>query len=93
MIRHIYLFRLKDKNRAREAAEKMLTLREHIPYMTHMEVGFDFRGNSNSYELCELCEFASMEDFKRFTDDPYHAGIREYMNGLVDTGVKIDYEI
>lgn len=93
MIRHIYLFKLKDKAKLQEAADMMMTLKEHVPYMTDIEVGIDFKGADNSYELCELCTFENREDFERFGTDPYHGKIREYMDGVREIGIKIDYEV
>lgn len=92
MIKHIYLFRLKDPGRLREAASTILTLKEHIPYLVSLEVGIDFKGAENSFQLCEICVFRNMEDFRRFGVDPYHAKIRTYMDGIRETSVKIDFE-
>lgn len=93
MIRHIYLFKFKEKDKIEEAANMILTLKDHIPYMQDIEVGIDFKGAENSYELCELCTFKTKEDFLRFGSDPYHAKVREYMDAVRESGVKIDYEI
>lgn len=93
MIRHIYLFKLKDREKAEDAAKKIMTLKEKIPYMLDMEVGIDFREAENSFELCELCTFKSREDFEKFGSDSYHGEIRRYMDGLKEIGIKIDYEI
>lgn len=93
MIRHIYLFKLKNKETVEETAKLLMTLKEKIPYIVEMEVGIDFKGAENSFELCELCTFKNREDFERFGSDPYHAEIRKYMDQVRDTGIKIDYEV
>ena len=93
MIRHVYLLKLKDKSKIPEISAKLLTLKEKIPYMLAMEVGTDFKGDSNSWDMAEVCTFATMEDFKRFGADPYHAQIREYIGSLREDGVKIDFEV
>ena len=92
MVKHIYLFHLKDRMMMDEVAEKLLTLKEKIPYMVDMEVAMDFKGDSNSADLVEICIFENMEDFRAFGSDKYHAAIREYMSGI-STGTKIDFEV
>lgn len=93
MIRHIYLFKLKNKEKVQEAADVLMTLKEKIDYIQDIEVGIDFKRAENSYELCELCTFKNREDFERFGSDPYHTKIRQYMDDIRETGIKIDYEI
>jgi len=93
MIKHIYLFKLKDKSKVDEISAKIMSLKDHIPYMAECEVGVDFKGAANSYDLCEMCVFHNKEDFLRFGNDPYHCAIREYMDEQREIGIKIDYEI
>jgi len=93
MIRHIYLINLKEGTDVDAAIEKMMSLKEHIPYMKAMECGVDFKGDSNSWQVCEMCTFETREDFVRFGADPYHAEVRKYMSGIIKDGAKIDYEI
>ena len=92
MIKHIYLLQLKDRMMADEVMEKLLTLKEKIPYMLDMEVGMDFKGDKNSADIIEVCCFKNREDFLAFGADPYHAEIRNYINGVA-SGIKIDYEV
>lgn len=93
MIKHMYCFRLKEREKAKEIADHLMTLREHIPYMVHMEVGIDFKGVSNSWDLVEVCVFQDMDDFLRFGANEYHAGIRAYMSDKFIESCKVDYEI
>lgn len=91
MIKHIYLFRLKENIDSNEVIQKLYTLAEHIPEIQEIEIGQDFRGAQNSYDICEYLTFNNMEDFEAFTNDPYHDSIRKYMAGVQASGVKIDY--
>ena len=93
MVRHIYFFRLKDPAAWKSVAAKLLTLKDHIPEILSMEVGRDFRGAENSYDLCQMITFRSMEDFLTFSRNEYHAGIRQEMAQLQRESAKIDYEI
>lgn len=93
MIRHIYLMNLKEGVDTAAALQTMLSLKEHIPYMLEMECGLDFKGDGNSWQVCEMCTFSTREDFLRFGADPYHARVRAQMAEMIREGVKIDYEI
>ena len=61
--------------------------------MKAMECGVDFKGDSNSWEVCEMCTFENREDFVKFGTDPYHAEVRKYMAEVIEEGAKIDYEL
>lgn len=91
MIRHVYLIRMKDRSRAQECAEKIRSLRQHIPELHRVEVGLDFVGAPASYDLIEICEFLTQHDFEVFTDHPYHAEIRKYIAAVKQDAVKVDY--
>ena len=53
----------------------------------------DFRGAANSYDLIQICEFKTREDFDAFCVDSYHDFIRKYMANLVEASWKVDYSI
>lgn len=92
MIRHVYLYCLKKGADKQEVVRRLMELKR-IPYMIDLEIGLDFKGAENSFELIEICTFASKEDFLRFGDEPLHCQIRAYMDGVRSQGVKIDYEV
>ena len=93
MIKHIYLFKLKENVSRDEVAQKLLTLKDHVPEILELEVGSDFKGASNSYDLCEYITFKTMEDYEAFSKNEYHDGIRKYMAQKQEIGIKIDYEV
>ena len=83
---------LKDPSMIDEVIEKLKMLKEKIPYMVDMEIGVDFKGDSNSAQISEICTFKNMEDFKAFGVDEYHCEVRNFMSGI-SSGMKIDYEV
>lgn len=93
MIKHVYLYKLKQGISAEEVRQKLLSLRERIPQIARMEVGLNFKPAENAYDLIESCEFNTMEDFRAFGVDTYHEEIRQYMKKTAECGVKIDYEM
>ena len=41
---------------AETAAAKLHTLQDNVPSIHRVEVGLDFRGAANSYDLIQICE-------------------------------------
>ena len=92
MIKHIYLFKVKEGYDINEIAKHILTLKDYCPTIKEIEVGLDFKHASNSYDLCEYVTFDNKEDFEAFGINEYHAGMRLYLGERTE-GVKIDFEI
>ena len=59
---------------AETAAAKLRTLQDNVPSIHRVEVGLDFRGAANSYDLIQICEFKTREDFDAFCVDSYMVG-------------------
>lgn len=93
MIRHVYLFRIKEGIDKQTVVDRLLTLKDRVPYIHDIEVAQDFKHTDNSYDIIEQCTFLTKEDFISFGNDSYHASIREYMKEVQLDGIKIDYEI
>lgn len=90
MVKHIYLIKLKNRSDAPEVAEKLRTLKQEVPEIYELEIGVDFKGADNSYDLVEYCTFRSMEDFRRFGANAYHEGIRQYLKTVQLETAKVD---
>lgn len=90
MIRHVYLIKLKDRSQAGIVAKKLRTLKEHVPEIYELDVGIDFKGADNSYDIVEYCTFKTKEDFEAFGVNTYHAGIREYLKTVQESTAKVD---
>lgn len=93
MIKHVYLFKLRDRSAAGAVAERIRTLKDRIASIHALEVGVDFRGTGNSYDLIETCAFLTREDFDAFSADAYHEEIRQYLATVVEASWKVDYEL
>lgn len=91
MVKHVYLFKLKDRKKAEEAAERIRTMKGNVPSITEVEVGIDFRGVKGSYDLIEICIFNTIADFEAFCVDPYHDQIRAYLSTVTEHSCKVDY--
>ena len=92
MIKHVYLYKLKDRSQAEEIAAKLLTMKDHIPSVYDVETGIDFIGAGLSFDLMELVVCRNMDDFRAFCKDAYHDSIRAYMKDKFTEGYKVDFD-
>lgn len=90
MIKHVYLYRLKDKAQASEIAQKLLSLK-NIPEVKDVEVGIDFVSTAKSFDLAEIVSFRNRIDFEAFCKNDYHNDIRSYMADKYTEGYKVDF--
>ena len=91
MIKHIYLIKLKNRADAPEVAERLQTLKREIPEIASLEIGIDFKGAENSYDLVECVSFRTEADFRRFGENAYHEGIRRYLKTVQLATAKVDF--
>lgn len=93
MVIHCYLYKLHNPADAEDAKTALFSMKDHIPEIKEIEIGIDFVGAGNSFDLVQISKFASKKDFEAFGQHPYHAQIREYMNHITLQSVKVDCEI
>lgn len=93
MIKHVYLYKFKNRDDAKKVYEKLKTMTDHIESIYELEIGIDFTNSAKSYDLIQIAAFRTMDDFKAFTEHPYHEEMRVFLKPYVDSGYKVDYQI
>jgi len=93
MIKHVYLYKFKNRNDAEKVCEKLKTMTAHIDSIHSLEIGIDFTNTEKSYDLIQIAVFKTQEDFKAFTEHPYHDEMRIFLKQYVQSGYKVDYRI
>lgn len=95
MIRHIVLFRLKDKSpeALKAAAELFYTLRGKVPGLLSVETGVDFYHTERSYDIALVCTFADRAALEGYQTHPAHLPIRAHMREIRESSVACDYEL
>ena len=94
MLMHIVLFKLKDRRPEKvvKAREKLLRLAGRVPQLRSLEVGVDLIHAERSYDLALLATFDSLSDMQAYQVHPNHIEVGEYMRGVYETIVSVDYE-
>jgi hypothetical protein len=94
MLMHIVLFKLKNRRPEEvvKAREKLLSLSGRVPQLRSLEVGEDIIHAERSYDLALLATFDSLSDMQAYQVHPNHIEVGEYMRGIYETIVSVDYE-
>ena len=92
MIRHIVLFRLKDKSpeNLKATAELFYTLRGKVPGLVSVETGVDFYRTDDIALVCTFTDRAALEGYQTH---PAHLPIRKHMHEIRESSVACDYEL
>ena len=94
MIKHIVLFKFKKEfpNAAQEAKAKLEELPSKIDVIRSFQVGIDIMHSERSYDLALIGEYDSMEDLKKYDQHPEHLKVRNFIHGVRETSVSLDFE-
>ena len=100
MIKHIVLWRLKDRANglgkteiATTMKERLEALRGVVPGLLHLEVGLDFLKSETSSDLVLYTEFASREALEAYQTHPAHKEFVAFSHDLRTERRVVDYEV
>lgn len=95
MIKHIVMWKLKDKND--ETLNKMKNdlegLKDKISEIKEIEVGIDFNGSDAAYDVVLYSVFESKEDLDAYQTHPEHVKAGVFIKSVVSNRVVVDYEV
>ena len=95
MVRHIVLFRLKDKSRENleKAAAVLRGMEGKIEGMVSLEVGIDFLRSERSYDIALNALFADRAALDAYQDHPAHLPVKAHMHAVRESSYAADYEV
>jgi len=100
MIKHIVFWRVKDgfenqtKSEIIEHIVKIITeLKAHIPEIVNIEVGKDFNGSPQAFDVALYSEFRSKEDLNTYQNHPEHQKVAQYIKSVAVERAVVDYTI
>ena len=93
MVKHIVMFKLKEKNAENmEAAFSALrSLDGKIESLKFIEVGVDFKESERSYDLVLTTHFDDKEGLSAYASHPTHLPVIETMRNLCSNSIVVDY--
>jgi hypothetical protein len=100
MVKHIVIWRLKeraaDRSKSENASlikERLESLRGKIPGLLHLEVGMDLGHGENSGDLALYSEFESRAALAVYRDHPLHKAIMPIVLEARTERRVVDYEV
>ena len=94
MIRHVVMFKLKDRNN--ENIEKVVnalkTLEGNIDLLRSSEIGVNFTESERSYDIVLITEFDNRDALNAYGPHPKHLPVVEIVRSLCSGSVIVDYE-
>lgn len=96
MIKHIVMWKLKDDNKAENAAKVKAVLEGlagKIDGLTLIEVGIDFSATNVSGDVVLYSEFTSREALDAYQVHPAHQEAAAFVRSVVADRLMVDYEI
>lgn len=92
MIRHICMFKLKNKADLPTVLARTVTLQEIPQIRGFLVVTNDCRTPDNNYDLSLIFDFDSVEDLNVYRDSEIHRAFGRFITPLRDLRACIDYE-
>jgi hypothetical protein len=100
MIKHIVIWRLKNRENerdredtARAIRQKIEAMRGKIPGLRHIEGGVDFSGTADSCDVALYAELDSREALAGYHTHPVHEDFKTFIGARRSERYLVDYEL
>lgn len=95
MIKHIVLFKLKDRSaeNIERTAQVLRDMEGKIEVLRSIEVGIDVLHSERSYDIALTTSFDSMDDLQAYQVHPVHQKVIEYMTSVRESSISVDYNV
>lgn len=91
MIKHIVLWRLKNKADVARVKQELESMRGKIPGLLSLEVGVNF-AESSPVDLGLYTEFADRAALNAYSDHPVHVPVKQALGPLIQDRWVLDYQ-
>lgn len=98
MINHVVLFKFKSYDRPEEKLavmnefkSKLLALEEKITELKYITVGFNYKLDAASFDICLQTHFESLGDLDIYRVHPEHVKVVEFVADHITDRAAVDY--
>ena len=92
MIKHIVMWKLRDKADAAEIKERLEALAGRIPGLLNIEVGIDFLESEQSADVVLYSELESREALDTYQNHAEHMAVVPLVKAAAVSRTVVDYE-
>lgn len=92
MLRHVVMFKLRDRQDAEELARRLRQLEGGIECLKRIEAGVNALDDARAWDVVLLADFDSAEQLERYRVHPLHQKVLAYIKSVVDRVATVDYE-
>ena len=92
MVKHIVLFKLKDKNDRQKALDALNSMKGRIEGLLNLETGEDFLSSERSYDIALICTLQDRAALDFYQAHPIHQPVKKIMHAIRESSVSVDYE-
>ena len=94
MIKHIVMFKLKDKNKEniKKIVDALKTLEGNINVLRSAEIGINFTESERNYDIALTTEFDDRKALNAYGPHPNHLPVVETVRSLCSGSIVVDYE-
>ncbi len=92
MVKHIVLYKLKDKANADQLIVWFKSMIGKIDVLKSLTAGKNVIESDRSYDVALVCEFDSIEDLNIYAEHPVHLPVKAYVKTVVTESHSVDFE-
>jgi len=92
MVKHIVMWKLRNRADATEIRDRLQALQGRIPGLIGIEVGIDFLASEQSADLVLVAELESREALSLYQAHPEHQAVVPLLKAATVSRVVVDYE-
>jgi len=92
MVKHVVMWKLRDKNDAQAIKEALEALGGKIPGLHSVEVGIDFLASEQSADLILIAELDSREALNVYQEHPDHQAVIPMLKAAAIARTVVDFE-
>jgi len=100
MIKHIVTWKIKDSAEGRTKKENiaimkqmLLSLKEKLPMIKHLEVGINSPdADASNWDIVLITDLATMADLQAYQVHPEHVKVGEFVAKVRESRACVDYE-
>jgi len=93
MVKHIVLFKIKDKNNIKKGVEALKSMKGKIDGLIDLEVGVDFLQSDRSYDIALTTTHVDKAALDFYQSHEIHLPVKKLMNEIREGSVSADYEV